>query len=101
MNTLLWVMNSIPKMHSIPLKVEANKSTFLFQFPNRRGMFLAYNMIGQGTPSTKCTSMGALSSSSWNSILLAIFWVMKLRESPVFKRHNTSHLETLLFKKIR
>jgi len=45
--------------------------------------------------------MGALSSSSWNSILLAIFWVMKLRESPVFKRHNTSHLETLLFKKIR
>jgi hypothetical protein len=29
MNTLLWVMNSIPKMHFIPPKVETNKSTFL------------------------------------------------------------------------
>ncbi len=27
---ILWVMKSIPKMHSIPLKVETNKSTFPF-----------------------------------------------------------------------
>ncbi len=34
MSTLLHVMNSIPKMQSIPPKVETNKSTLPLQFPN-------------------------------------------------------------------
>ncbi len=64
MNTLLWVMNSIPKMQSIPPKAETNKSTFPLQFPNWRGTSLVCNVVGCGTPSTKCTSMGALNSSN-------------------------------------
>ncbi len=63
MSTLLWVMNSIPKMHSIPPKVETNKSTFPLQFPSWRGKSLTCNVVGWGTPSEKGTSMGALSSS--------------------------------------
>ncbi len=90
MITLLWVVKSIPNMHSIPPKVETNNSTFPFQFSNWRGMFIACNVIGWGTPSTKCTSMGALSSSNWTSILLAFSRVMKLWEVHVSKGHNTS-----------
>ncbi len=70
-------------------------------FPNWRGTSFARNLVGWGTPSAKCTSMGALSSSKGNSILLALSCVMKLWEAPMSKRHNTSHLETFPFKKIR
>ncbi len=38
-------MNSIPKMQSIPLKVETNKSTFPFQFPSWRGTYFACNVV--------------------------------------------------------
>ncbi len=95
MNTLLWVMNSIPKMQSIPLKVETNKSTF----PLQLGNFVCH-VVGWGTPSAKCTSMGTLSSSNQSSILSAPFWVMKLWEALVSKRHNMSRLETFPFKKM-
>jgi len=100
MSTLFWVMNSIPKMHSIPPKVETNKSTFPFQFPNWRGTPFAYKVVGWGTPSAKCTSMGALSSSKWSFILSALSRVMKLWEAPMSKRHKISCLEIFLFKKI-
>jgi len=101
MSTLLWAMNSIPKMHSIPPKVEINKSTFPLQFPSWRGTSLYCNVVGWGTPSAKCTSMGALSSSNWSSILSTFFRVMKLWKALMSKRHNTSQLKTFYFKKIR
>ncbi len=102
MMSWILVMNLIPKMHSIPPKVETmKKSTFPFQFPNWRSMFVVGNVIGWGTPFVKCTSMGALSSSNWSSILLALFWVIKFWKAPMSKRHNTSHLKTFPFKKIR
>jgi hypothetical protein len=100
MSTLFQVMNSIPKTQSIPPKVETNKSTFPLQFPNWRGNYFARDVMGWGTPSTKCTSMGALSSSKWSSILSALSWVMKLWEAPMSKRHNTSYLAIFPFKKI-
>ncbi len=78
MSTLFWVMNSIPKMQSIPPKVETSKSTFPFQFPSWRGTSFAYDVVRWGTPSAKCTSKGALSSSNWNSILSTLSRVMKL-----------------------
>jgi len=55
-STLFWVMNSIPKMQSIPPKVETSKSTFPLQFPSWRGTSFACNIVGWGTPSAKCTS---------------------------------------------
>jgi len=72
------VMNIGNELHSQnafhSLKVETmNKSTFPFQLPNRRGTSLACNVIGWGIPFAKCTSMGALISSNWSSILLALF----------------------------
>ncbi len=100
MNTLFWVMNPIPKMQSIPPKVETNKSTFPLQFPNWRGTSFACNVVGWGTPSTKCTLMGALSSSNWSSILSATSCVMKLWEAPVSTRHSTSRLTIFPFKKM-
>jgi hypothetical protein len=100
MSTLFWVMNSIPKMQSIPPKVETNKSTFPLQFPNWRGTPFAHNVIGWGTPSAKCTSMGALSSSKWSSILSALSRIMKLWEAHVSKRHKISRLAIFPFKKI-
>jgi len=99
-STLFWVMNSIPKMQSIPPKVETSKSTFPLQFPNWRGTSFACNVVGWGTPSAKCTSMGALSSSKWSSILSVLSRVMKLWKTPMSKRHNTSRLATFPFKKI-
>ncbi len=53
-------MNFIPKMHSIPPKVETNKSTFPLQFPNWKGMFLACNVVGWGTPIYKMHLNGYL-----------------------------------------
>jgi hypothetical protein len=50
MSTLLWVMNSIPKMHSIPPKVETNKSTFLFQFLEVTHLLLAMWWDGEPHP---------------------------------------------------
>jgi len=100
MNTLFWVMNSIPKTQSIPPKAETNKSTFPLQFPSWRGTSFACDVVGWGTPSAKCTSMGALSSSKWSSILLAFSQVMTLWKAPMSKRHNTSHLVIFPFKKI-
>jgi hypothetical protein len=58
-------------------------------------------MVGWGTPFAKCTSIGALSSSNESSITSALSRVIKLWDAPVSKRHNTSRLETFLFKKIR
>jgi hypothetical protein len=101
MNTLLWVMNSISRMQSIPPKVETNKSTFPLQFPSWKGVSLVYNVVGWGTSSTKCTSMGALKFSNWNSIISALSQVMKLWETHVSKRHNTFRLETFPYRKIR
>jgi len=101
MSTLLRVMNSIPKMESIPPKAETNKSTLPLQFPNWRGTSFACNLVGWGIPSTKCTSMSALSSSNGSSIPLALSWVMKLWEAPMSKRHNTFRLKTFSFKKIK
>jgi hypothetical protein len=101
MNTLLWVMNSIPRMQSMSPKVETNKSTFPLQFLSWRGTSFAYNVMGWGTPSAKCTSMGALSFFNWSSILSALSQVMKLWEAPLSKRHNTFRLETFPFKKLR
>ncbi len=43
--------------------------------------------------------MGALSSSNWSSILLALSWVMKLWEAPMSKRHKTSCLAIFLSRK--
>jgi hypothetical protein len=100
MSTLFWVMNSIPKMQSIPPKVETNKSTFLLQFPSWKGTSFVYNIVGWGTPSAKCTSKGALNSSNSSSILLALFRIMKLWEALVSKRHNTSRLAIFPFKKM-
>jgi hypothetical protein len=100
MNTIFWVMNSIPKMQSNPPKVETSKSTFPLQFPSWRGTSFAYHVVGWGTPFAKCTSMGALSSSKWNSILSALSRVMKLWEAPVSKSNNTSRLAIFPFKKI-
>jgi hypothetical protein len=94
-------MNSIPKMHSIPFKVETNKSTFLLQFPSWRGTSLACNVIRWGTPSVKCTSVGALRCSNWSSILSALSQVMKMWEALVSKKHNASRLNTFPFKNIR
>jgi hypothetical protein len=56
--------------------------------------------VGWGTPSTKCTSMGALSSSNWSSILSTLSRVMKLWQARVSKSHNTSHLVIFPFNKI-
>jgi len=64
MSTLFRMMKSIPKTQSIPPKVETSKSTFPLQFPNWRGTSFACDIVGWGTPSAKCTSMGALSSSN-------------------------------------
>ncbi len=100
MSTLFWVMNSIPKMQSIPLKVETNKSTFPHQFLSWRGTSFTCNVVGWGTPSTKCTSTGASNFSNWSSILSALSRILKLWKALVSKRHNTSHLAIFPFKKI-
>ncbi len=96
----LWVMNSIPKTQSIPPKVDTNKSTFPLQFSSWKSTFFACNIVGWGTPSAKCTSMGALSSSKWSSILSALSRIMKLWQALVSKRHKTSRLAIFPFKKI-
>jgi len=101
MNKLLWVMNYTPKMHSISPKVETNKSTFPPPIPSWRSTFLACNVVGWGTPSPKCTSLGALSSSNWSSIFSTFLRVMKLWEAFVSKTHNTSSLKIFPFRKIR
>ncbi len=96
MSTLFRVMNSIPKTQFIPPKVETNKSTF----PNWRSTSFTYDVVGWGTPSAKCTSMDALSSSKWSSILSVFSQFMKLWEAPLSKRHNTFRLIIFPFKKI-
>jgi hypothetical protein len=58
-------------------------------------------VIRWGIPFAKCTSMGALSSSNYSSILSALFRVTKLWEALMSKRHNTYHLKTIPFKNVR
>ncbi len=100
MSTLFWVTNPIPKMESIPCKVETNKSTFPLQFPSWKGISFACNVMRWGTPSRKCTLMGALNSSNWSSILSSLSQVMKLWKALALKRHNTFRLTIFPFKKI-
>ncbi len=97
MNTLLRAMNSIPKMQSIPPKVKTNKSTLPLQFPNQSGTSFACSLVHP---------QSALRWVLWARptgvpFFWHFFWVMKLWEAHVSKRHNTSHLETFPFKKIR
>ncbi len=100
MNTLFWVMNFIPKCNPFHPRWKLASPPFPSNFLVGKGTPFTWDVMGWGTPSMKCTSMGALNSSKWSSILSALSRVMKLWKAPVSKRHNTSRLAILPFKKI-
>ncbi len=100
MNTLLWVMNSIPKMQSIPLRWKPTNPPFLSNSLIEEAHFLLAMWWDE-----KSHPQSAPQWVPWTTPIGAPFFRHFFRLSsygkPMSKRHNTSRLETIPFKKIR